>query len=227
MAPTDSVIIVLANRVSLTFVRIQTRPAFETDRIGSVCLSNCVCYIVSSGFSYCYSLRYVFHFVISFLCVCLLPLTLSLSLSLPPVSVCGFRFCKIRPFYGRQTILQEFAREWNVHRCRRAIFPVRARPPLSRCRGGRTRRQLDTTSPTVFALILEFNELAVINISRRDSSLVVTRLFVPRRLRLIASTVRSRSRLIVVCSSVSSASVVSRVENTIGASLLISHSSPF
>lgn len=49
--------------------------------------------------------------------------------------------------------------------------------------------------------------------------------FVPCRLRLIASTVRSRSRLIVVCSSVSSASV-SRVENTIGASLLISCSSP-
>lgn len=185
-----------------------------------MCLANCVCYIVSSGFSYCYSLRYVFHFIISFF-LYLLPLSLSLSLS--PASVASFGFGKFDRF-------TEGRRSWRNSRASGMCTAVAGRSSQfvhvpSPTDAEAAVRAGNSTSPTVFALILEFNELAVINISRRDSSLVVTRLFVPRRLRLIASTVRSRSRLIVVCSSVSSASV-SRVENTIGASLLASCSSP-
>lgn len=144
-----------------------------------MCLTNCVCYIVSSGFSYCYSPRYVFLFV----SVSLLPLSLSLLRQLRVSSFVKFdRFTE-----GRRSCRDSRASGMCTAVAGRS-FQFMHVPHVD---AEASVRVGNSTTPTVFALILEFNELAVINIS----SLVVTRLFVPRRLRLIASTTNAVVRV--------------------------------
>lgn len=66
------------------------------------------------------------------------------------------QFPKIRPFYRRQTTCKN-SRERRIHRHCWTIFLTRL---LSQLRGS-----IHRLSPILCALILEFNELAVINIS--------------------------------------------------------------
>lgn len=104
---------------------------------------------------------------ISFFFLCFLRFLLSFSFFFVFVNSLFFSSCfvlfffsnqfpKIRPFYRRQTTCKN-SRERRIHRHCWTIFLTRL---LSQLRGS-----IHRLSPILCALILEFNELAVINIS--------------------------------------------------------------
>lgn len=148
MAPIDRIL--LSSRTG--FSRLSNRRLWNIAK--SVFLESIT--ISSHFFSLFPSISFIFFFFFLFSLILYFFFLLCLFFS-------NHSFSKIRPFYRRQTTYKNSRERRIYHHCW-TIFLIQL---LSQFRGS-----IHRLSPILYALILEFNELAVINISDKTCYLV-------------------------------------------------------